>query len=173
MLRKTVRKIDDLQEVDPRNPLRVLNLNRFGGLNLEGADLRNADLSVDALKTKHKYPENAETTGVNLAHANLRYADLTDADLTGARLGGADLTGADLTGTILIGVDDLSTAINADTTNAILTYQDLLARRSTEQKMGGKNRKIRNKTRKTYKKRKNKKRKMLNKKRRLKTRKMK
>ena len=188
-------------------------LNHAGGLKLEGADLRNADLSVKAFKEKHGYPENLMIPGVNLVLANLNYADLRGADLTGARLGGADLTdarlggailigadltgailgganltgadltgarlgdadltGADLTGTILIDVYDLSTAINANTTNAILTYEDLLARDSKEQIMGGKNRKIRNKTRKTYKKRKNKKSKMLNKKRRLKTRKMK
>ena len=146
-MRKTIRNIDDLGLQQ--------RFNRAGGLMLERADLRNADLSVNALKKKYG---DDNQPGVNLAYANLRYADLT---------------GADLTGTILIDVDGLSTAINADTTNAILTEAALLAMGSKEQITGGKNRKIRNKTRKTYKKRKNKKRKMLNKKRRLKTRKMK
>lgn len=49
--------------------------------NLNGVDLREADLSV-----------------ANLSVANLSGADLSEADLSGANLNGADLSGADLSG---------------------------------------------------------------------------
>ncbi|HET7229671.1 MAG TPA: pentapeptide repeat-containing protein [Longimicrobium sp.] len=84
---------------------------RFSGMNLRGANLRNmmgvlamftgtdlrsADL-VGAFLVKADF-RGADLRGANLAGASLKEADLRGANLTGARLTGADLRGANLAG---------------------------------------------------------------------------
>jgi hypothetical protein len=64
-------------------------LNKDPILQLNGADLRHADLDEGTLR-------HAEVRGVYLVRASLRYGHLEGADLRGSDFTDADLTGADL-----------------------------------------------------------------------------
>jgi hypothetical protein len=81
----------------------------FRGVNLEGADLRQARLYEADLSGADL--EGANLTGADLEGAILREADLSLADLRGAALHWTDLTGADLR--------------EADLTRAYLAHADL------------------------------------------------
>jgi hypothetical protein len=63
-------------------------------VDLQGADLRDADLSRVKLM-------DARLSGVDLSNANLSHADLTGTNLRDANLRGADITGTNLGGTLL------------------------------------------------------------------------
>ena len=106
-----------------------------GQMNLEGADLANADLSSAYLGSANlngadlslanlngAYLTNANLTGANLYRANLTNAYLTSANLTNAYLGVANLGQATLTSANLSGVD-LS---NANLTSANLNSANLM-----------------------------------------------
>ncbi len=87
-------------------------------LNLEGADLRNAELqralltrgvfrgaNMQNVKMQGAVLDAAELQGVDFTGAKLTGTRLVQADLTGAILAGADLQGANLEGAKLYGVD--------------------------------------------------------------------
>jgi uncharacterized protein YjbI with pentapeptide repeats len=103
---RTVYGFLDLQGVDLRGAnLQGTHLFRadLQGANLQGVNLQGVDLRYAKL-------EGANLQGVNLREANLRYANLRDAELQGAQLQGAQLEyvslqGADLSRTDLQGVN--------------------------------------------------------------------
>lgn len=70
----------------------------FSGINLEGADLAEADLRYVDLS-------GANLRGSDLRGVILQGASLSRADLTGVHLGGANLSDADLGGAILQGAN--------------------------------------------------------------------
>jgi hypothetical protein len=88
--------------------------------NLEGADLREAELS-EAELTDVKL-SNALMWGANLCNARLRRCNLANASLMNAKLNNASLRNADLSGVKLHGAD-LS---NADLGSAMLSGADLM-----------------------------------------------
>ena len=69
-------------------------------VNLDGADLRNADL------------RGADLIGANLTRSDLRGADLTEANLYGANLSSANLAGANLRGAVLQAADLFDTTVD-------------------------------------------------------------
>ena len=76
------------------------------GLNLGGARLRQADLSLSVLnRTNFSRGDlrDLEAYGAVLSGSNLSGADLTNASLVGAYLDGANLSGANLSGANLSG----------------------------------------------------------------------
>lgn len=84
--------------------------------NLEGVDLRDADLNgVNLCRANLR---GADLRGVDFLDTNLRFADLSGADLSGANLRSADLEGASLRSASLKGADlsgvDLSNVVLAN-----------------------------------------------------------
>lgn len=82
----------------------------LGGLVLDGASLRRADLSNSQLP-------DTSLRGADLFKANFTSAIVVRVAFDGAKLTSADFTDADLTGTSFVG----ATLINAKTSGALLT----------------------------------------------------
>lgn len=128
----------------------------FAYVNLEGADLRHADLSGVDLRSAFASEANLSRTqllGADLREADLSLADLTEANVLDTNLSGADLSGAILrrtflgrfTGTTDAGAPlsakpcDLSRAVlrDADLTSAVLTGTTLAGADLTDADLRG------------------------------------
>ena len=93
----------DFSDADLRAAVATLRPLASPGVNLAGADLRNAFLGdADLIKADLR---NANLAGAYLYGANLAGSDLTDANLSGSDLAYANVTGATLAGTNLSGAD--------------------------------------------------------------------
>ncbi len=101
MLTDNLKGWNRMRKAHPETPVR-LSGSKLNRKMLDGADLRNADMSDAQLKGTDLV--NADLRGADLRGANLREADLTKADLRGADLRGAYLWRANLSWTETGGV---------------------------------------------------------------------
>ena len=97
LLVDNVSRWNKMRKESPEKPIRLAEATLSRKM-LDGADLRNADLSGALLKRTDLVE--ADMRGANLRGANLREADLTNADLRGADLRGAYLWRANLSWTM-------------------------------------------------------------------------